>query len=204
MDDKKLPRRPDGTFVTPIKRTEAQPGTEKAQPKECPEFGKGYKAKDPTCKKCQRAKECRMVMAEVKKIKEDWWAFDRDMAFRLIALNNYNATKLFLIYRNRANNKVEVNKEGMAYGETFVGNETLAREAEISEGYIHRANNILAKAGLVAFVRRKYPGGPWVKRVAMAPDEFVQGLAMNRKTGLSLKDAVVQERMPTPPLPLKV
>jgi hypothetical protein len=47
------------------KAAESQPGTDPTQPKECPEFGKGYDAADPACAKpCKRAKECQTVMAE--------------------------------------------------------------------------------------------------------------------------------------------
>ncbi len=116
-----------------------------------------------------------------------YWPFYRGMLPRLVELDNLNAIKVYLVYRNRANNGNTVNKNGLAPGETMVGNRTLAKEARVNVSYVHRANKILADAALVAFVRRKWIGGPWVKRVAMMPDERVVGLPMNREGSPSLK-----------------
>lgn len=136
----------------------------------------------------------------------------RDMTPRLVKLNNLCALKSYLVYRDSANNGNTVNKSGLAPGETIIGNRLLALKAGVNENYIRRANKILAEAGLVAFVRRKWLGGPWVKRVAMLPDEVVAGLPMNRgneKTeplmnrGERKDGTVVLKRMPTPPIPLK-
>jgi len=129
-----------------------------------------------------------------------YWPFYRDMLPRLVKLNNHNALKVYFVYRNRANNGNKVNKSGLAPGETIVGNRTVAKEAGVHEGYVHRANKILADAGLVCFVRRKWLGGPWVKMVARTPEEMVEGLPMNRKGGLPLDNdgCIILRPLPCP------
>jgi hypothetical protein len=109
-----------------------------------------------------------------------YWPFHRDMLPRLVKLNNLNALKAFLVYRNRANNGNTVNKLGLEPGETCVGNKTVAKEAGINEVYLRRANKILAEAGLVIFVRRLWFNGPYVRRVAMVPEEVLRGFLGNQ------------------------
>jgi hypothetical protein len=64
----------DGAEADPAEKTEAEVVGEEAgtaQPKECPEFGKGYDATDPACAKpCKRAEECQDMMAEAKAAKK--------------------------------------------------------------------------------------------------------------------------------------
>ena len=60
----------DGAEAGPAEKAETEVVGEEAgaaQPKECPEFGKGYDPADPACAKpCKRDEECQTVMAEAK------------------------------------------------------------------------------------------------------------------------------------------
>jgi hypothetical protein len=105
-----------------------------------------------------------------------YWPFYRDMLPLLVKVNNLNAIKMYLVYRNRANNGNTTNRIGLEPGETCVGGKTVAREAAVNEGYLHRGNKILAEAGLVVFVRRLWFNGPYVRRVLMDPNEVLRGV----------------------------
>ncbi len=114
---------------------------------------------------------------------EGWWKFHRGMTSRLVNLNNLNALKAYFVYRSRANNGETKNKIGLEPGETIVGNKTVAREAGVNEVYLRKANRLLAEAGLVVSVRRLWFNGPYVRRVALTPDEVLKQNNIDTESG---------------------
>jgi hypothetical protein len=129
-----------------------------------------------------------------------WWR--GDMTEALIKLNNYNATKMFWVYRDHANNGNTANRLGLNPGETCVGAKTVARKAKVNEGYLHRGNGILEEAGLVVFVRRMWFNGPYVRWVARDVDEIRR--AKDLRPGDDEKKEEAIARMPYLPAPVSL
>ena len=89
-----------------------------------------------------------------------------DITSRLVDLNNHNAVKVYMVMRDAANFGNKVNKHGFGPGEMSMTDDTIARKAKISSGYVHRAKKILQAAGLIKYVRKLGPRGAkvwWVK-----------------------------------------
>lgn len=91
----------------------------------------------------------------------------RDFTSKLMKLKTINAMKMFLVYRDHANNGNTVNKMKLYPGETCIGEKTLAIESRVSLGRIYLGNRELAEAGLVVVVRRLWFNGPLVRKVDM-------------------------------------
>lgn len=82
-------------------------------------------------------------------------------------LIGYNATMLFLVMFNSANDGIKVNRMGMKTGELCKGNKRLAKEAGIHESLVPKAKKQLVKVGLIQFRRRLWKEGPHVYFVNM-------------------------------------
>ncbi|MDP3181266.1 MAG: hypothetical protein Q8M54_00430 [Desulfobaccales bacterium] len=96
-----------------------------------------------------------------------WWRHYRDFTPRLVGLKTLNALKMYLVYRDSANDNDRVNRLGLHPGETCIGEASMARKAGVSRGYLWKGNKELKEAGLVVFVRRLWFNGPFVRRVNM-------------------------------------
>jgi hypothetical protein len=94
----------------------------------------------------------------------------RDLTPRLVKLSR-NAGRMYLVYRDAANNSTETNNLGLGPGETCIGGRRMAEKANVHVASVPKGNRELEEAGLVTFVRRLWFNGPFVRRVDMGLDE---------------------------------
>jgi hypothetical protein len=83
-----------------------------------------------------------------------------------------NAIKVLAVFAISANNGKKVNGAGMQPGETFVGNETVARRSGVGLGHLHEYIKEVMETGFLVNVRKHPKTGTWIRRVTMNPDEW--------------------------------